>query len=304
MLKRIALISLLLAPSFLYAATSQVTQFSQSLFKELGIQPHRINSTAGNISIKFKKLNGDAAATYHPWFNRITFHTDLKNGRNLKTIPMLKAKEPITYSVQLSTIFHEFGHAELDTVVENIRTHEDDVMLQTFRNEIKPWFKRNFRVNTQTAVHELYGYYRGEVIEYLYNEIHKILINNGVNMYAKRCFKAKSLQAKALEIPRDEFNKLIMMDSPNFNLKLRDKIQTKWIFIGGKSIDISSAKKDKFNPRWYHVMWDQIWASHRQPATTEEVLNHLNKHNTEIINLLNKCRPAMWDEINNKTQTM
>ena len=285
------------APLVTFAAEGQVRNFSQSLFKELGIRPERIVKTAGKVSIAFKNLRGDAAATYHPLFNRITFHNDLKEGRNnLAPISMLRARSQYAYSVYISTIFHEFGHAEYDTIVEGARSGRDGVLINTFKQQVKPWFKKHFRrTNSQSAVHELYGYYRGEVIETLYSEIDRILMMNGVNIYAKRCFKSKQVKEMALKMSREEFQELFFIRE--MNRRFRDLIKIRYIFISGKDLDLASVKSDPFKERWYHVIWDQIYGAYELPRDTEELFDHMKKYH-RARGIVKNCRGAIWDEFN------
>ena len=71
-------------------------------------------------------FNKDAIATYNDKINMISLDGALLDGGMIKSAQEILGKD--YNSPKISTIFHEMGHAELDTLIENDYDFEDTVL--------------------------------------------------------------------------------------------------------------------------------------------------------------------------------
>ncbi len=282
---------------FVLATTFAISEFASSLEKTIGISRSRIEMVAKNIRVKFGTFprGSTAAASYNPLFNTIKLNKSLQSKvtKRLQTIEELKAESPYAYQVSLATIFHEFGHAELDTIIEESREYEERKLYEVLKFEVAPWFKRNFpKTKSWDAVHELYGYYRTDVIERMFIEAENILLQNGINQYQSRCFLGNNLKEVIGEQSREEFSKLKIFDEIDRD-EFKKKVKVKYIFIRGRDLNLSEAK-EVFKQEWFNAIWDHLEKSYKLPGNRRELLAYISKW--PELSFVTKCREDQWDK--------
>ncbi|ATH06425.1 hypothetical protein BIY24_00250 [Halobacteriovorax marinus] len=289
-------VMIVLCSLLIFNSVLALESFSKSLEDRLGISSARVLEVGDKIRIKFGKFSrgSTAAASYNPIFNTIKFNKDLQSIRTkkLKTISELRKESPYSYQVSLATIFHELGHAELDTIIEESKTGIDRDLYNTLNDEVEPWFKRNFpRIKSWDGVHELYGYYRTSVIEILFQEIDSILLQNGINQYQSRCFLPQRLKELIKTQSREEFSNLQVLS--NDNSSLDEKVSVQYIFIRGRDYNLADAR-EVFKKRWFQAMWKHLQKVYDLPTNKTDLLEHLN--NWSELEFISSCRQKLWDD--------
>ena len=248
-------------------------------------------------------ISASAEATYNGVLNTIEISSDSTTRRpgeelRLKTIEELKLKDKYAYSVKVATIFHEIGHAEFDIYVENEITTEDQKLWATVKNEIKPWFKKNYpKTSSSVAVSELFSYFRTDVIETLHNDIDSILMQNGLNQYDQRCFTPRQLKEMATSMSREDFSRFLVMPADEQAFKpYRDRIGPQYVYVKGQDLNVATSKSG-FKVEWMQALWDHFSTFHNPPASKAELVKALNVSHP-MKELLKDCRVALWNELN------
>lgn len=241
-------------------------------------------------------FNKDAAATYNDKINMISLDESLLDGGMIKSAREIMG--PNYDSSKISTIFHEMGHAELDTLIEN-ETDLEDTMLNTYyKTTLKAQYKKYFpSFNPHMLFHEHFGYYRGELIDFISNEVNNILTENGYNRFANRCFLAYGLKKKLAEgVSLEEYQKLM-----NFQTKdefYRLKIGPQYIFVRGKDIDLKTAPAAMIAQ--VHLMfWSYHQAGYNFPITRSDLVKRMNQSNP-YARALKECRTKQWQDYHQK----
>lgn len=241
-------------------------------------------------------FNKDAAATYNDRINMISLDPSLLDGGMIKSAREIMGKN--YDSSKISTVFHEMGHAEMDTLVEN-DYDLDDLSLHTYyKNTLKNVYKTYFpNFNAHMMLQEHFGYYRGELIDFIAGEVNSVLTDNGYNRYANRCFLSMNLKKKLAEgISLNEYTKLI-----NFQAKdefYRLKIGPQYIFVRGKDIDLSKAPKALIAQA--HLMfWSYHQAGYNFPITRSDLIKRMNVSNP-YKRAITECRTKQWQNYHQK----
>lgn len=241
----------------------------------------------------------DAAATYNDKLNIISLHADLVEKIDgvtyIKDARMIRGAQ-YTETQRLSTIFHEMGHAELDVFIENGKEAEDMMVINHAKYLLKPWYKAHFpKFNAHMAFHEHFGYYRGELMDFMLGEIDTLLINNGYNKFRNSCFKTQLLKQKLSEgVPLEEFQKLYVTDVKNEFYRTR--ISPHYIFVKGKDIDLRSAPNSKMMLMQTHnIFWAYHQAMYNFPINQQDLVKRMNGQ-SQFKKAISDCRTKMWEE--------
>ncbi len=241
----------------------------------------------------------DAAATYNDKLNVISLHADLVE--KIDGVTYIKDARQIrgaqyTETQRLSTIFHEMGHAEMDVFIENGREAEDMMLMNHYKYLLKPWYKKHFpKFNPHIAFHEHFGYYRGELMDFLLGEIDTLLTNNGFNKFRNSCFKSYLLKQKLAEgATLEEFKNLYVTDVKNDFY--RTKISPHYIFVKGKDIDLRSAPDSKMMLMQTHnLFWGYHQAMYNFPMNQTDLVKRMNEK-SHFKKTIADCRTKMWEE--------
>lgn len=241
-------------------------------------------------------FNKDAAATYNDKINMISLDESLLDGGMIKSSREIMG--PNFDSSKISTIFHEMGHAELDTLIEN-ETDLEDTMLNTYyKTTLKAQYKKYFPdFNPHMIFHEHFGYYRGELIDFISNEVNNVLTENGYNRFAKRCFLSFGLKKKlANGVALEEYQKLFNFQSKDEFYRL--KIGPQYIFVRGKDIDLNTAPKAMIAQ--VHLMfWSYHQAGYNFPISRSDLVKRMNQSNP-YARSLKECRTKQWQDYHQK----
>lgn len=241
----------------------------------------------------------DAAATYNDKLNIISLHADLVEKIDgvtyIKDARMIRGAQ-YTETQRLSTIFHEMGHAEMDVFIENGKEAEDMMVRDHYKYLLKPWYKTHFpKFNPHIAFHEHFGYYRGELMDFMLNEIDTLLINNGFNKFRNSCFKTPLLRQKLAEgVSLEEFQQLYVTDLKNEFY--RTKIGPHYIFVKGKDIDLRSAPNSKMMlTQTHNIFWTYHQAMYNFPINQHDLVKRMNGQ-SQFKKTISDCRTKMWEE--------
>jgi len=307
-----------LAQSRVFARSEFVKPFAESLNQALGFDTARMLRTSESTLFAHPSLlrqwgiiNNTAAATYNGVINTIELEkaATIRDGEKnrLRTLEELKENSGHAYPSMVSTIFHELGHAEYDTLIEEGATPQDRTLHSVMENEIRPWLKENyphlkrsfFPNKVSIALSELYGYYRTDIIERYFEDMDDIFLYNGYNRYNESCFKRhKKLEAMALNMELEDFQKLLVPDSDKARIPFRDRVVVNQIWIQGGEVDLLKPKNSPFKKQWYYAIWDHFAHFYNPPQNTAEFVVHLqNRH--PAMNQLKECRTTMWNSVRN-----
>lgn len=241
-------------------------------------------------------FNRDAAATYNDKINMISLDGAYLDGGMIRSAREIMGKDFNTSKI--STIFHEMGHAELDTLIENDFDLEDTVLKSYYQNVLKNVYKTYFpKFSTKMLFHEHFGYYRGELIDFIGGEINQVLTDNGYNRFANRCFLSMNLKQKLKEgVSLDEYQKLMNFQSKDEFYRL--KIGPQYIFVRGTDIDLSKAPKHLIMQA--HLMfWSYHQGGYNFPITRSDLIKRMNQSNP-YKQTITQCRTKQWNEYHSK----
>lgn len=241
-------------------------------------------------------FNKDAAATYNDRINMISLDPSLLDGGMIKSAQEIMGKN--YDSSRVSTVFHEMGHAEMDTLVEN-DFDLDDLSLHTYyKNTLKNVYKTYFPdFNAHMMLQEHFGYYRGELIDFFSGEVNQVLTDNGFNRFANRCFLSQNLKQKLKEgVSLGEYTKLMNFQKADEFYRL--KIGPQYIFVRGKDIDLSKAPKHLIAQA--HLMfWSYHQAGYNFPMTRSDLVKRMNISNRHKRTIAD-CRTKQWNDYHSK----
>lgn len=241
-------------------------------------------------------FNKDAIATYNDKINMISLDGALLDGGMIKSAQEILGKD--FNSSKISTIFHEMGHAELDTLIENDYDLEDTVLKTYYKNTLKNVYKTYFPdFNAHMMFHEHFGYYRGELIDFIAGEVNQVLSDNGFNRFANRCFLSMNLKQKLKEgISLEEYTKLMNFQKSDDFYRL--KIGPQYIFVRGKDIDLSKAPKHLIAQA--HLMfWSYHQAGYNFPISRSDLVKRMNVSNRHK-RMITECRTKQWNDYHAK----
>ena len=299
MKKIIPVVLLLITISPTFAAEESIRDFANDLQQIFGIEAKKTLEVGSRTRFAPPLFPSNTAeASYNPVLNTIFLKKENLGANNyVKSITALKAMEPVTYPVKISTIFHELGHAEMDQFVLNDITVDDRALHSVFTNEITPWVKKNYPgVNPKTLFHETYGYYRGSVIETMFNDKATIEIYNGWNSYQKRCFFTPDLKAKVMTMTKEDFAQIMYPENNSaWEEKYSSRFVPRYVFIQGKDVDLMKNPADPFKEQWKKAIWNYFSQNYRSPSNMRELAVYFKTHHQDR-NLIRDCRNAFWDE--------
>lgn len=301
------LIPLLLILLSTHVCASPFNEFLKGLQKDYFFKKtERGSELARHVRVaKFgplsRVLSPDAIATYNGKLNLISLHEDLVEssgkGRRIKDARIIRGHD-FRGTYQLSTIFHEMGHAELDVFIERGRENSDQMLSSHYDHTLKNFYKQNFPgFNPHTLFHEHFGYYRSDLIEFLTHEINDLLIANGFNRMNKSCYLNNALKKKISEgITLEEFRKLMVItDAPFY----RTSISTRYVYVRGKDIDLYSGTNAKEILLLTHNLF---WGYHQEmynfPINRTDLVKRMNA-DYEFMKELSDCRTKLWKKEKN-----
>lgn len=238
-------------------------------------------------------ITPDAVATYNGILNTINLSKEnLESNGNYQIKDARKIRGKNLLSANVTTIFHEMGHAELDVFIENKYELDDTVLMYHYQNKLKPVYKKITSENPHTVFHEHFGYYRSDLMYFMYDELSNILINNGFNHIKNSCFLNASLRSKLKNgISLEEFTKFYPTSlSPLSPYRL--KVNPKYVYVRGKDIDLSKANKKVIDETHLHF-WSYHQTFYGFPMNEKDFINRLNKGGP-FRKSLAKCRTELW----------
>ncbi len=244
-------------------------------------------------------LSPDATATYNSRLNVISLHKDLLNktshGWMIKDAREIRG--PQYMNVPLQTIFHEMGHAELDTMIENKLESEDLMLMHHYQHSLKDFYKKNFpSMSSFDLFHEHFSYYRSDLIDLMYAEQDRIFLQNGFNKYKKSCYLNPQLRSVLKNgISREEFIKFLFL-TPGVTPFYRTLVQPQYVYVKGKDFNLKTAR---FNPEVVARTHDLFWAYHQHfynfAINEKDYVNRINRSSSHR-KALADCRARLWDE--------
>ena len=236
----------------------------------------------------------DAIATYNDKLNLISLTKEHLQDGNVKDARIILGKTNASYKI--STIFHEMGHAELDIFIENGREETDQMLKGLYYSFIKSFYKKHFpRFNPKMVFHEHFGYYRGEMVDFLAGEISNVLIFNGYNRYKNSCFLTQPLRSKLdAGISKDDFKKIMLPNGELKNYRLR--INPGYIFVKGKDINLNGPGVPATTLHQIHLAF---WTYHQEfyglPVNLKDLVLRMNA-TSDFRKSIADCRENLWEE--------
>lgn len=234
-----------------------------------------------------------ATALYSPLFNTIKLKEDLllANG-SIKNAQ--KIRGPRYQTTPVVTIFHEMGHAELDTLIENSSEMEDLAVMNLYKATLKNRYRQNFRgAKPYDIFHEHYAYYRTAVLEYLYNELSNIYMQNGYNYIQNRCYltpKLKELLANGVLL--EDFVKLYSFAPSPF---YRKEIEQDYVFVKGKSYSLKEISDwGNIKGLVHTIFWSSLQKNYGFPINRRQFVERLN--NAEHLRDFKECRKKLYKQ--------
>lgn len=288
--------------SSVFASEESIRDYANDLEQLFSLEARR-TLEVGDVTHFTPQINpnGMAEASYNPMINTIFLKKEnlTKTGLvsyNVKSISALKIVEPSAYSVKVSTIFHELGHAEMDQFILNGLTAEDRMLLSLYKNEFIPWTKKNYPgVNPKSLFHEFYGYYRGNVIETLFSDKLTIETFNGYNTFQNRCFNSMYLKKVVGTLSREEFGQILFPSGdPAWEEKYSERFVPRYVFVNGKDVDLQRNPADPFRVFWKKAFWYYFSVNYHPPKNMRELTIYLRSHH-EKRSFIKECRNKMWD---------
>ena len=255
---------------------------------------HKINvSEFGPLG---RILSPDAIATYNGNLNTISLakeNLEVFNGvLRIRDAQKLR-KTNFSGTYLISTIFHEMGHAELDVFIEN-EAELDDLSLNYFyKKTLKTYYRKAFSGNPHTIFHEHFGYYRSELIDFLYSELDTVMLNNGYNKIKNSCFLTNALKNDLKNgVSLEEFTKFKVIDKSNTFYRL--KVNPGFVYVRGKDLDLSKLDQKILN-QTHTLFWGYHQNFYNFPINQKQLVERLNA-GTEFQKGLAKCREKFWQE--------
>jgi hypothetical protein len=296
MLKKLIVVVILLSTASVYAGPFDL--FLVTLKKDFYFtKTDKGNELNQHVYVtKFGPLgrifNRDAIATYNDKLNMISLDETFLDGGMIKSSHEIMG--PNFDSSKISTIFHEMGHGELDTLIENEFDTEDMILNSYYKNTLKAFYKTHYPgFNPHMMFHEHFGYYRGELIEFIASEVNEVLTQNGFNRFQNRCFLSFGLKQKLAEgIALEDYLNL-------FNFQAKDefyrlKIGPKYIFVRGKDIDLGTAPQGMV-AQTHLMFWSYHQAGYNFPMTRSDLVTRMNQ-SKQYVRSLTGCRTKQWQD--------
>lgn len=193
---------------------------------------------------KFSKLgqifSPDATATYNDKTNTISLAENLlirDGGRYQVLDPRKIMGDNLAGFPQVSTIFHELGHAEVDVFIENEKTLSDLTLNQFYETRLKPLYRKYFKGSNPLVVfHEHFSYYRTELIDAISMDMMDIFMWNGWNPNTNKCYLSPVLKKKLSEgASLDEFLEIFAIQDKSYR-----EVAPRYIYVKGKDLDLGS----------------------------------------------------------------
>lgn len=300
-MKNITLIVLLLVPltSFAGAFDAFIAGLKKDYFftnTERAIELHN-HVRVTKFGPLGRVFNPDAIATYNDKLNIISLDEELliKVGTetHIKDARLIRRAD---YSQvhHLSTVFHEMGHAELDTLIENQRETEDAMIHSWYKNTLKSYYKSHHpSFNPHLVFHEHFGYYRSELIDFFENEIGNVLLSNGFNKYKKSCFLNPMLRKKLADgVSLEDFQKFFMTSETD--AFYRTKVGPRFVYVKGKDIDLSTGNKAVVD-QTHNLFWSYHQKFYNFPINQKDLVARMNQ-NSDLSKALSECRTKIWNE--------
>jgi hypothetical protein len=246
-----------------------------------------------------RAINPDAEATYHPIFKQINLHDDLlmPNSRPTSIRDARLIRGPQFQYVPLATIFHEMGHAELDTIIEKGDRLIDHVMRDTYSRFLRSFYRETFGVlRPYTIFHEHFAYYRSDLIDFLYGEVMDIFFLNGYNVHRNGCFLSRPLRAM-LEagVELEEFKKWHSFTPKENDAFYRTRVSPRYIFVRSNSYDLHEGQDYQRVLNHAHSVF---WAYHQEvygfPINRADFVKRMNESQSYRQRL--SCREQLYND--------
>lgn len=241
-------------------------------------------------------LSPDASATYNGKLNQIKLNDSLlvRNGNSYS----IKSAQEILGSknlglVALATIFHELGHAEMDILIENKKSANDEVIMYQYRNKMKDVFSRNFSGNNWTTFHEYFSYYRTDLVEGILWDKGDIYHENGYRRDNGSCYLTKYLRSQLEEkVSLAEFQKFHSF-RPTKNYRLG--AAPRYVFVRGKDFDLGSVSTDdqKIIAQTNDLFWMYHVEEYGFPTTQKVLVERMNLRDVELVKF-RACREELY----------
>lgn len=215
---------------------------------------------------KFSKLgqvmSPDATATYNDKTNTISLKEELlikKDGKYQVLDPRRIMGNNLAGFPQVSTIFHELGHAEIDVFIENEKTVTDLTLNRFYETRLKPLYKKYFKgLSPLIIFHEHFSYYRSELIDALSMDMMDVYMWNGWNPNTNKCYLSPALKQKLKDsVSLDEFLEIFSLQDKSY----RDVVP-QYIYVKGKDLNLASIQgTDLQTLKEAHLLF---WSYHRE----------------------------------------
>lgn len=278
--------------------------FFESFKRELLLtKTSRHRELEENLSVRTfnafdRMINPDAAATYNGKINQIKLDSLLlkKNGYSysIKSVQEV-LKSSTSGAVFVGTIFHELGHAEMDILIENKKSANDEALMYQYKNKIKEVFRRNFKGNTWTIFHEYFAYYRTDLVEGMLWDKGDIYRENGYNPQNGTCFLTKSLKKQLAE-------KISLAEFQNFYAfrplkNYREGAAPRYVFVRGKDFDLSklSVADQKIIQETNNLFWMYHMEEYGFPTTQKVLVERMNLRDPELVKF-RTCREELYKQ--------
>lgn len=254
-----------------FAAEYSFRPYAQSLEKILLLNSKHILDIASDIRLSRMWLpSSTAEATYNGFTNTISLKEDLlikttRGWRVRSYSEFQKGELRNDFGWRSTTIFHELAHADFDVFIEEDRSNP---IYEMIKKTIPSWFRRNHRVNTKIATHELFGYMAGDIIWELNERIQQILSNHGVYFHTQKCFPEKALTKIA--------NRIGMVDKIEFkefkdDIDLAERYIPTTVFVKGKDYQVKTMPL-----KYKEALLNYFITQYDLPRTHNELVRKIN----------------------------
>jgi hypothetical protein len=299
--------ALFLAPLFAHA--NFAADFSASLQKELfWFDSSRLLQTTEKIYLaqpnlleRWGVINSEAAASYNSILNTIILKPDVisrdaKGSLRISTVPELIQTKAHSFGVAISTIMHEIAHAEYDVFVERSYTPEDERLFLIVEREVLPWLQRNHpglsRSEQNVASWEIFGYYRGDLIQQMLNDREEILSANGY--FNKRCYFSPTMKEAAQQLTLEEFTKLLPIGK-DFDESYGTRFRLEYVWAKGEDVELFwKNHPEPFRQEWQLAYFRHFRAHYAIPENKRVLLARMNKL---LPKELVECRKNYWNSL-------
>lgn len=291
----------------LVAEANFARDFLQSFQREVFWIDHgRFQQTADRIHLaqpslleRWGVINNDAAASYNSFLNTIilkpeSISRDGNGNLRIATLPELRERHPAP-SVVIATIFHEIAHGEYDVFVEKGATPEDERLYRMLQQEVLPWIQRRHPglsfFSQRIAVWEIFGYFRGDLMQLIQDDRDEILSANG--FFRNKCFFSPALKQAALDLSQEEFMRLLPMHE-DLDRPYSDRFRLDLVWAMGNEVELYEKGFDPFLPEWKAGLFRHFRAFYRIPRDRRELLDRMNHALPEAFT---ECRKAYWNSV-------